>query len=347
MVLNGFAVLSGLLCALRLLLAAVVVVLGVGATSGARAAYGVEQRGTVESRSYLLLLSAAVLMALNAASWPVLYLFLQSCVREWPGVMCIYGVTQIGSGTLGASRFLPPLVAALQWIKPLVLFASGAACVLYLINRGTPTGPLLNRVLAALTLARGISLADSAVEAAYFVIPRTELRPSSGCCTNGVDAVRRKEQLIPRIRVRDEQRSYLIAAYYGVNLAVIAGSLACAVLPSLQSSAQRRWLLYAGGIGSVPISMLFLTEVAAPAILELPFHHCAYDLVSAAPESVAAAPLFLFGCCCIGWSWVALRFGRCEESRPFLTSFVARLSFLGSFGYLASLVLVSIELLLV
>ena len=58
-------------------------------------------------------------VGLGLASWPLLYLLLQSYVPEWPDVMCIYGVTRVGAGSVGASRFLPGLVTALQVLKPL------------------------------------------------------------------------------------------------------------------------------------------------------------------------------------------------------------------------------------
>jgi len=343
MVLNGYAVLSGLLCALRLLLAVAVVVLGAAAWRYSRRGHGAEQTTSLENRAYLLFLSATVLIGLNVASWPVLYLFLQSSVREWPNVMCIYGVTQIGAGTLGASRFLPSLVTSLQWLKPLVVFASGAGYVLYLINRRTPTGALLGRVTLAFTLMGAVSLIDSGVEAAYLVIPRTEVRPAGGCCTAGTEAVRQSEQFTPRIRVGAEQKPYLVASFYTVNLLLFAGSLAYALLPVAK---RRLWPLCLGSLVSIPISLLFLVEVAAPAILGLPFHHCPYDLVSAAPESVAAVPLFLLGCFGVGWSCLARRCGRCEQTRPFLPVFVSRLLFLASFGYAAALLLTSIELLM-
>ncbi len=346
MFLNGYAVLGGFLCALRLLLAVAVVVIGVAAWRLSRRVAGTDQATVPENRFTLLFLSGTVLIGLNVASWPVLYLYLQSSVREWPGVMCIYGVTQIGAGTLRASRFLPTLAAGLQWLKPLVVFSSGAGYVLYLINRRTATAPLFGRVVVAFALTGGLSLADSVVEAAYFVIPRTEVRPASGCCTTGAESVRQAERFTPRIRVSADQRHYLVATFYTVNLALVAGLLAYAVMPVSPPPVYRRWPLDAGGLLSIPIGLLFLIEVAAPAILGLPFHHCPYDLVSAAPESVAAAPLYLLGCFSVGWSCIAHRFGRCDQTRSFLPAFVARLSFVAAFGYAAALLLISMELLL-
>ena len=85
-----------------------------------------EEKKGLEDRSYLLFLLAGLLLLLNFLSWPVFYLLLQSYVTEWPDVMCIYGVTRIGVGSMSISRFLPLLLAFLQVTKPLVVFLSGA-----------------------------------------------------------------------------------------------------------------------------------------------------------------------------------------------------------------------------
>ena len=80
----------------------------------------------VERNAYLMMTLALVLLGLGLASWPLLYLLLQSYVPSWPGVMCIDGVTRIGTGSLGASRFLPGLLTALQVFKPLLMLMGGA-----------------------------------------------------------------------------------------------------------------------------------------------------------------------------------------------------------------------------
>ena len=76
-----------------------------------------EDRTPLEERNYLLSLLALLLLGLNLASWPLLYLLLQSYVPDWPGVMCIYGVTRVGAGST-ASSIPPALLTALQGISP-------------------------------------------------------------------------------------------------------------------------------------------------------------------------------------------------------------------------------------
>lgn len=345
MLLNGYTVLSVFLCVTRLLIAVAVVAVGLSVRRMLKHSSGIDQQQTIENRGYLLFLSASVLIALNVVSWPVLYLVLQSYVREWPAIMCIYGVTKIGAGTIGASRFLPALVTTLQWTKPLVVFVSGAGFVLYLINRRTPSGPILNRVLLALLLTGGVTVADSLVEIGYLTIPKSEVRVAGGCCTTTLEAVTQASKFTPGLRVPESQRPYLIAACYALNLAVMAGLL-LNVLQPRRGNGPLTWLLYAGALLSIPVSLLYLVEIAAPAILGLPFHHCAYDLISVAPESTLAVGLFLLGCFSVGWSWVAGRFGRCDQTQGFLQEHVARLRFIAMYGYAGAMLLISIEVLL-
>src|SRR5438105_8292295 len=130
MILNTYAILMAFLGLLRLFLGVLVLGLGLLAWRAGRLAATPDNRDAVETRSYLVLLVTILLVGLSVFSWPLLYLLLQSYVPEWPGVMCIYGVTQIGADTLGASRLLPDLLRLLQWTKPALVFAGGAWFVL-------------------------------------------------------------------------------------------------------------------------------------------------------------------------------------------------------------------------
>src|SRR5262245_5357977 len=121
MILNTFAILDMFVTLLRLLLAGLVVGLGWSAWRGWRRVVTAEARAGLEDRGYLLFALALLLLVLNLASWPLFYLLLDSYVPQWPGVMCIYGVTRIGAGSDGLSHCLPGLLAALQLLKPLLV----------------------------------------------------------------------------------------------------------------------------------------------------------------------------------------------------------------------------------
>ena len=297
----------------------------------------------MEDRCYLLFLLGGLLLALDVVSWPLLYLLLQSYVPEWPGVMCIYGVTKIGTASVGPSRFLPPLLSALQAMKPALIFLSGVWFVLYLVNRGTRTAPLTGRVLFVLLAAGLLAAADATAEIAYLAIPKKEDPASGGCCTEAFDAASGASKFLPPVPEGVDAGRWLYGAYYTVNCSMIL-ALACA-----GRSAQHPpglWLapLLLGAGLSIAVNALFLVDAAAPRLLHLPYHHCPYDLVPRAPESLIAVALFLAGSFCVGWACAAGWLGDGRESRPFLPTMMSRLLYLGFLAYLGSIVMMSVEL---
>jgi hypothetical protein len=345
MILNSYAVLVAFVGLLRLLLG--LLIFGMGAVTWS--AYGrsvtPEGRNALEDRGYLVFLLAMLLVGLNLVSWPLLYLLLQSYVPEWPGVMCIYGVTQIGSGSVGSSRFLPELLRALQFTKPVLVFAGGAWFVLYLLNRRTQTGPLLQRLFVALLPLGALAVADAATELAYIAIPKKEVFVSGGCCV-GASEEENASRFLPPTLLNDAGRPWLYAAYYGGNLGLLLLLLACTRRPHVAPGGIGLTLLAVVSIVVLAVSGLFLIEVAAPALLHLPFHHCAYDLIPEVPEAVVAIALFVAGSFFLGWAWVAQWFGRCRETEPFRAGMVRGLLRLSLCAFLMSLAMFSLELVL-
>jgi hypothetical protein len=345
MIVNAYAVLDAFLSLLRLGLSVIVVGLGFSAWwQWLRYGLADESRNSLEDRCYLLFLLAGLLLALNVLAWPLFYLLLQSYVPEWPGVMCIYGVTRIGTGSLGPSRFLPTLVTALQVSKPALVFASGAWFVIYLVNRSTATGLLTGKVLVLVLLAGMLAVADASAEIAYLVIPKKEVFLSAGCCTVPFDDESQSSRNLPDILGAEQQTSHLYGAYYvgnGILILVLAG------LGRLsRRQVHRGWLalLLVGAVMSLVVNGAFLVEVAAPRLLHLPYHHCPYDLVPQVPESVLAVALFVAGAFAVGWACVAAWLGKAPETQPFLAGLVARLLFLSCLAYLGSLMMMSLEL---
>lgn len=308
MILNAYAVLSGFVVMLRGILA--ILLIGLASRLLLRWRHSQESsiaRTEAENRSYLLSLLAMWLLALNVVSWPLLYLLLQSYVPHWPGVMCIYGVTQIGSGSLGASRFLPGLIVSLQFLKPAAVFLSGLWFVVYRIHRGTQTGQLLVRVLQIQLAVGLVALADAVIEGAYLIIPKKEEFLSSGCCT----ADQRSLAGMSTNWTLPEELSptWLSLMYYLAHFGLITG------LWLIRRSRRRHTtnlgirLLLAGAVFIVPLTATYLVEVAAPTVLRLPYHHCLYDLIPRAPDMVIAIVLFVIGLFFVGWAnlirWLA------------------------------------------
>jgi len=335
MILNSYGVLLTLVDVIRLALGLVALWLGLTAcVAGFRRS--VLDRTAAEDRLYLTFLLTTLLIGLNVASWPLLYLLLQSYVSEWPGVMCIYGVTRIGADSDGPSRFLPGLTMWLQLIKPVAVFLGGAWFALYLVNRRTQTGPLTRRLLWWLIPLGAITIADAAAELAYVVIPKTECVPSVGCCTVEADS----RQLLPPILMSPGEREWLTRGYYCLNFALIAGI----ALVARQPRAGRVVLLIVVGLSAALSSAVFLVEVAAPSLLNLPDHHCAYDLIPRVPESMVAVALYLTGGFALGWAGVVCWLGRTTSTRDLVPHFVRSLLNVSFWSYVAAIVMFFLEL---
>jgi hypothetical protein len=345
MILNAYAVLGLFVGLLRLGLG--LLVLGLGLTAWrtwGRSASAPEVRKDLEDRCYLLYLMGGLLLGLNVLAWPILYLLLQSYVPEWPGVMCIYGVTRIGTGSLGPSRFLPGTVTALQAMKPALVFLSGAWFVLYLVNRRTRTAPLTGRVLLLLLAASALAVADAAAEITYIAIPKKEEFLAAGCCTGTFDEAASPSRFLPAGLVPEEWGGRLWAAYVALGVGLVLGSALGSRL--CRHGVPRRALapLLVAAALAVPVNGVFLVEVAAPRLIRLPYHHCPYDLVPRAPESLVAIALFFGATFAVGWACVVAWLGNVPEAAPLLPRAVGRLLYAAALCYLWSFVMICLEI---
>jgi hypothetical protein len=345
MIINNYAVLIAFVAVLRLLAGTLVVVLGLRAFGTTLRAPETEKRSEVENQSYLLFLLALLLLLLNLVSWPLLYLLLQSYVPEWPGVMCIYGVLQVGKGSLGSSRFLPDLLSLLQLTKPLMVFIGGLWFVVYVINRRTRTAPLLSRLFVILIPLGTVAAVDAAAELAYVAIPKKSEVPSSGCCIATAGPVD-NSGLLPAAYFDRTGATEMYVAFYAINIGLI---LALQTITARSHGLPRSGtmlMLMAGGLATLVINGLFLVEIAAPTLLRLPYHHCPYDLLPEVPEAVAAATLFLAAGFFLGWASAARWLGRCPETASFLPETVRNLLRLSLCALISAVMMLSLELIL-
>jgi hypothetical protein len=344
MIVNAYTALDVFFVLLRLVLGGIVVCLGTTAWFAFVRSASPELTKLLEDRFYLVFLTALLLVALNVASWPLFYSVLQSYVPELPGAMCIYGVMQIGVGSHGPSRYLPGLVKVLQAIKPALVFVTGAWFVLYLINRLTTTSRLTGRVLIVLIALGFLACADAAVEAAYLFIPKKEEVLYTGCCTGAFESASLAARLLPSAVFDERYHGWLYTAYYGLNAGIVAALAGwCFVSPPRMSA---WWLVpvLVTALASLPISVVFLADIAAPLLLQLPYHHCPYDLMTEVPETMVAIALYMLGVFSVGWACVAAWFANGEDTGAFLHEMVRHLLFLGLLGYLGSVAMMSIEL---
>lgn len=344
MILNAYTVLVLLMNAIRLPAALCAIVLAGGALWRLAPNLSSERRQSIEDRNYLLVLLIVLLVCLNVASWPLLYSLLQSYVPEWSGVMCIFGVTKIGTGSRGIASYLPGILAAVQWLKPMLLFSCGVWFVMYWVNRQSQTAHLMRRVLAAALFVAVLSLVDSGLETAYAAIPKRSDIPHIGCCTTGNAFLH--GQYVPSGLLADGDRAWLSEAYYAINGLLIVGLAGQLTMFRLKARGVCLATMLAGTVLALPVGFLFLVEIAAPTILHLPLHRCAYDLIPVAPESLIGIALFMLGSFAVGWACVAAWLTRGTGSTASHSALVDKTLFVALFGYTSSLLIFALEMML-
>lgn len=300
MIVNAFSVLDAFAGLLRAALGLVLVAAG-----AAWLRRGGRGGGAGEERYDLLVVLATTLLVLAAASWPLYYLVLSSFIPEWPGVMCIAGVTRIGLGSGGASARLPLLADALEILKPLLVFAAGAWFLLHRAHRDAPGGRLAARAAAALLAFGVLGAADGSTELAYLLTPKKERSLAVGCCTVGAAAVADDPfgTAPPRLLGAETGSAGLTSAFVGISV-LEAGLLTLALRRGRPAGAAVAAAL-ALALLALPVAGAFFRYVAGPAYLRLPHHRCLYCLFPSAPEGILHIALLLLGAFGAGWAAVA------------------------------------------
>lgn len=340
MILNAFAVLDAFVALLRLVLALGILGLLASGRLRTRLSSFAESERT-ENRNYLVFVLSLLLLSFHAIAWPLQYAVLQSYVPQWPGVMCIYGVLRVGTGSEGAAGWLPHLLAVLQWTKPLAVFLGGGWIVLYLVNRQTVQGSHTARLLSILSAFVALTACDALVEGAYLAIPKRENVLEAGCCSVAIGSQPSGTDGTDPWNANEVPQSWLMAAFFLWN-----GGIALSVAYQYLTARGQSWsfqlpqLLAAAAISPL-ISGIFLTHAASPRILGLPFHHCPYELLVRAPESILGIGAFGLGLFALGWA-VLLGDGR----QTSIAQARDRLRFLSFFGYSTSMTLFATELVL-
>ncbi len=264
----------------------------VGALRALRAHARRAEAERVESQRQFLFLAAWVLAGLAACAWPLLYVMLHDAVPLWRGILCIEGMTRIGSGSRGAAGLLPTLMTSLAVLRPLAVLLAGAWIVAHRVDRTTHTGALARRVFALLALAGLAGLLGGAAELAWLTIPKYAQARAAGCCSVATTAA---ATLAPGAR------AWAGPAFF----ALLPAACALALVGSRRTSAG---MLAAGAVAAaacVPVAWVFASDVASPAVLHLPLHHCAWCLLERAPESIVAALLLAAAVGSAGWAAVA------------------------------------------
>lgn len=323
LIVNAFSVVAAFAALLRVVLGAVAAVAGVRALRAARRA---REEGEGEERFHLLLLLCATLVGLSVVSWPLLYVVLESYVPSnggppWPGVMCVQGVTRVGTGSVGAASYLPALLNVLAVTKPLLVLVSGAWVAMHVVNRRSRTGALATRTTAALALCGLLAVADGATETAYLLIPKEEKFLAAGCCAVETPRSQVAATPVPKGPVTAAFLGVGVGAVLAISAAIRRGGAWLGVSLLLAAAS-----LLAGG--------RFLVDVASPGFLHLPYHHCPYCLVRRMPETLVGIVLHVAGAFGVGWALITPS----ADARKGLLR-------MARFGYLGALVMATVMLL--
>lgn len=298
-----------------------------------------EERTDIENRSYLLLLTAAVILSVKLLSWPFFYATLQSYVASIRGAMCIFGVTQ----------FYPSMSSALQFFKPLVFFLIGGWLLLNQLDRKTERAPLFRRKFLLLSVVSVMALVDSAGDLIYFTSLNAET--SVACCTTFFDLPERATAILPLSVLGREYEKYMFPAYYISNIALLVfmGVSYQSFRKVLHSQTNTMRITIAGAVLAVltaAITIFAMFEVVAPGLMGLPYHHCVYCMWQYVPDSVLITVLFIIGVFLPCWALLLNITGRHRETDAALKVYIMNLYFFGTVSIGASLLMVTIHLML-
>jgi hypothetical protein len=293
-----------------------------------------EERTEIENRSYLLLLTAAVILSIKLLSWPFYYLTLQSYVPDIRGAMCIFGATQ----------FNPALSNTLQLFKPAVFFLTGGWLLLNQLDRETEISPLFGNKFMFLSVVSVMVFADSAGDFIYF----TGLDTGTSVATY-FDMPERVTAILPLSILGREYETYMFPAYYISNIALIVfmGMSYQRFRNILQIKKNTMRITVTGAVLAVltaVISILAMFEVIAPRLMKLPYHHCIYCMWQYVPDSILMTGLFIMSVFLPCWALLLNIAGRHYETDKALNRYIMNLYFHGTVLSGASLLMVTIHL---
>ncbi|MDE1889388.1 MAG: hypothetical protein KGJ87_08315 [Planctomycetota bacterium] len=300
-----------------------------------------EDKSKFERKGYLVFLLACVTLSIRMLAWPWFYFMLQSFVPEVPGAMCMFGVTQI----------LPSTVTFLQIIKPVSFFIMGGWLLCYYIDKSTPTVPLARTNLYFLLIVCCVLMVDCAVDI-YYVLRMKPLM-SVSCCATFFDVPLRPSAMIPQAIFGRHFQKILFILYYLANITLIV--LLFTSLSKKWTSltpSTRKIILYCQavmGIINIPIVIYAYIENIAPRLMQLPYHHCIYCFMGngMVPDAPIMLGLFVIGTFAIGGMGILRLLCKNEESKLVTERLLAKVNTLSAFCLLASLIMVTIHLILI
>lgn len=305
MILNVWTITSLFLAVVSMALALIAARVAASGLRARRAGSGPAELEAAEARANLLALLVGVLLIVRLVSWPQFYFLLKSFVPDLTslGVMCTYGVT----------RIQPGLVRALEVLKPLTLFVLGFWWLLELVNRRTPGRRLAGPSFTLTLVAAGLVLAECATEGVYLFAKKTG-KPVT-CCSQFLDtggSSLRPDRAWFEASVIGIPGSALLVTYV-LHLAVITGAILLARRArrgGAPLAGARPLALAAAGLVNLAATRVAWHDSVAPRVLQLPYHHCVYELLTDIPVMGFAAMLTVAGTAGLAWPALLGAWGR-------------------------------------
>lgn len=291
-----------------------------------------DERTAIENRSYLLLHMATVMLFVKLLSWPIFYATHQSYVPNIPGVMCIFGITQLH----------PYLSSIVQIFKPVVFFSICGWLLLNRLDRGTETAPLFKRKFLFLSVVSIVAFVDSAGDLIYFTT--FNIKAFVACCTTFFDIPERATAMLPISILGEGYERYMLPLYYLSNVLLIA--FMGISYPRLTPHALRLTIIgVILALLNAVITIFAMFEVIAPKMMNLPYHHCIYCMWQYVPDTTFMTALFVIGTFSPGWALLLNLMGKHKETAITLKEYLRNLYFLCIVAIGTSLVMVTIHLL--
>ena len=243
-----------------------------------------EEKQSLEKAFYLAFSGIVVILLIRLFLVPIYFWTMQGFVPMIPGAMCLWGVFEAVPAAWGALllKFVLPVVY-LGWM------------LLYYIDSKSKTHPLMQNMMAFFVIISPLVLIDSGVDVLVF----SEISPVQvGCCSSAIDV---GPQPVPgAIGALSGQMQLLIIFF------LMAGVF-CLLLFAAIKSRVASWAALALSLPLAGVYVLNMTEVLAPWLLHLPFHHCPFCLLQDHPLAVVFTTLIWFA---IAAPWLTMITGK-------------------------------------
>jgi len=249
-----------------------------------------EQRYELEKESYLANTVVYIVFAIRVIAVPLYFWTMQSLVPMIPGAMCLWGV-------FNAVPILCWSALTLKFLFP-VLY--GGWLILARINNACKRNQLTRNLMGFYIAVMPLLIADCIIDLAIFL----NLTPVYvSCCTSAIDLGPRP---IPALIMGMAGQTLLLGTFLGLSIAFTIATFLCL------RYARVEWISRTISATLAPTTIVAVTEVLTPWILQTPLHHCPFCLLQNTPSTIPFAALFWYALSCPWWALLTKRWGRTD-----------------------------------